>query len=360
MQRGGRAADVWIACEGPVENVSLLPQPDHVAIRRRLGHLPSRAADNLFWLGRYLERAEATLRLVRALAELSVEAPDETGDAPARLANLLISWGAATADDAGPDTPKKVRATLRDRLIVNADEIIRQAFESDENGAIPVMVRAAGRTASVIRERLSPDATRALADLRHVIEEERDLGAIDRADKALRVLAALSGLAQENMNRISGWRFMQIGRRIERGILTCRTARRLADPQASEGALDTLLKVTDSRITYRARYLMGTLRLPVLDLVLLDDGNPRSVAFQLVRLADHLSHLPGVAAEGEIDPPGKTIRTLKTAVEVSEARDVDETMILSIENRLMVLSNEVTARYFGQGEVPVETTEGLG
>ncbi|MDQ0467353.1 circularly permuted type 2 ATP-grasp protein [Labrys wisconsinensis] len=360
MQRGGRSADVWIASEGPVEKVTLLPQPDRVAIRRRLGHLPSRAADNLFWLGRYLERAEGTLRVVRALAELSVEAPDETGEAPARLANLLISWGAAAADDQGADTPKKVRATLGNSLVVDIDEMIRQAFEGDGNGAIPVLVRAAGRTASVIRERLSPDATRALADLGHIIEEERDLSPVDRADKALRVLAALSGLAQENMNRISGWRFMQIGKRIERGILTCRQARRLAGEGASEGALDALLKVTDSRITYRARYLMGTLRLPVLDLVLLDDGNPRSVAFQLGRLADHLAHLPGVAAEGEIDAPGKTIRLLRATVEVSEAQEIDEAMILSIENRLLTLSNEVTARYFGQGEVPVETTEGLG
>jgi uncharacterized alpha-E superfamily protein len=153
---------------------------------------------------------------------------------------------------------------------------------------------------------------------------------------------------------------MQIGRRIERGVLTCRKARLLADSGASEGALDALLKVTDSRITYRARYLMGTLRLPVLDLVLLDDGNPRSLSFQLGRLADHLAHLPGVAAEGEIDPPGKTIRSLRTAVEISEARDVDEAMILSVEKRLLTLSNEVTARYFGQGEAPVETVEGLG
>ena len=96
------------------------------------------------------------------------------------------------------------------------------------------------------RERLSPDATQALDDLRAIVEAEREGSPAEEADRALRVLAALSGLAQENMNRISGWRFMQIGRRIERGILTARMARRLADAQASETTLDALLRVASN------------------------------------------------------------------------------------------------------------------
>ncbi len=95
-------------------------------------------------------------------------------------------------------------------------------------------------------------------------------------------------------------------------------------------------------------------------LVLLDDGNPRSVAFRLGRLADHLAICRAWRRRARSDALGKTIRLLRATVEVSEAQEIDEAMILSIENRLLTLSNEVTARYFGQGEVPVETTEGLG
>jgi uncharacterized circularly permuted ATP-grasp superfamily protein/uncharacterized alpha-E superfamily protein len=350
MQRGGRSADVWVTANKPVEPVTLLPPPGRVTIRRRLGHLPSRAADNLFWLGRYLERAEATLRLVRTIGEMSIETSGETSEALRRLAALLVAWG-ATAHHEGA----KVRAPAKDPAVVLAE-----TMAGDSNGAVPVLVRAAARTASVIRERLSPDATQALDDLRTILGAKRDQPPAERADRALRVLAALSGLAQENMNRISGWRFMQIGRRLERGILTARMARGLADANASEETLDALLKVTDSRITYRARYLMGTLRLPVLDLVVLDDGNPRSVAFQIGRLAEHLAALPGAAREGEIDAPGKAIRILRTAVETSDAGDVDEAMLLSIENRLLTLSDDVTTRYFGHGEVQSELSEGLG
>ena len=67
LQRGGRTADAWVLSEGPVAETTLLPTAERISIRRAAGVLPSRAADNLFWVGRYVERAEATLRLVRAL-----------------------------------------------------------------------------------------------------------------------------------------------------------------------------------------------------------------------------------------------------------------------------------------------------
>jgi uncharacterized circularly permuted ATP-grasp superfamily protein/uncharacterized alpha-E superfamily protein len=344
IQRGGRSADVWVRSDDPVENVTLLPTPAHIPIRRRIGSLPSRAADNLFWLGRYLERTEATLRVVRALAEINLDVGDEAGEPSHRLSSLLVHWG----------------ATEHDEIKGEVEDIVREAMEGDSNGSVPVLVRAASRTASVIRERLSTDATRAFDDLRAIIASEREADLAERADSALRVLAALSGLAQENMNRISGWRFLQIGRRVERAILTCRMVSAMADPTSSETTLDSLLRVTDSRITYRSRYLLGTLRAPVIDLVVLDDGNPRSVAFQIVRAAEHMSVLPGSTNEGEIDPPGKSIRILRTTLETSEPGDVDDKMLGMLLSRLLRLSDELTARYFGQGQPLNEIIEGLG
>jgi uncharacterized alpha-E superfamily protein len=193
-----------------------------------------------------------------------------------------------------------------------------------------------------------------------MVEGDRDLPAADRADRYLRTLAALSGLTHENMNRLAGWRFLRIGQHLERAVQTCRLARRLADPNASVDMLDALLRVTDSRITYRARYLMGTLRLPVLDLVLLDDGNPRSVAFQIIRVAEHLNELPRVVPEGEVDPLTRTTRLLSAEIETTVAADVEDRMILSLENRLLALSSDITARYFNQNEAMAEIAEGLG
>ena len=80
LQRGGKTADAWVLSEKPVGETTLLPTPERIAIKRAAGALPSRAAANLFWLGRYVERAEATLRLVRALINRMTET---TGRAPA-------------------------------------------------------------------------------------------------------------------------------------------------------------------------------------------------------------------------------------------------------------------------------------
>ena len=76
LQQGGRTADAWVLSDKPVAETTLLPTPDRIAINRATGALPSRAAANLFWLGRYVERAEATLRLVRALVNRATESDE--------------------------------------------------------------------------------------------------------------------------------------------------------------------------------------------------------------------------------------------------------------------------------------------
>jgi uncharacterized alpha-E superfamily protein len=216
------------------------------------------------------------------------------------------------------------------------------------------LVGEARRTASVIRDRLSPDAVRALADLATLFDRHgahQTTGeALETADHALRIMAAFSGLVQENMNRLSGWRFLEIGRRIERGILTGRSIRRFADRDAPPSCLEALLELTDSQITYRARYLMGALRLPVIDLVALDDGNPRSLAFQVARLQDHLAALSGLPTHAALDGPQKIVLGLATQLRIQDVAEVDGDVVLAIENRLMELSNEITLRFFSQAD----------
>jgi uncharacterized alpha-E superfamily protein len=322
-----------------VEPITLLPKAGRVAIRRRLGHLTSRAADNLFWLGRYLERAEATLRLIRALAEISVETDQEDAEAANRLVGLLVAWDAAEPG--------------------SVETVLQAAISGARSGSVSVLIGQAQRTVAVIRERVSPDATRALDDLTALVVAN-DASAREIADRALRVIAAFSGLAQENMNRITGWRLLELGRRIERAILTCRMARILGDEAAREAALDALLKVVDSRITYRSRYLMGTLRPPVLDLVILDDGNPRSVAFQVERIVDHLATLPRGAQDGVVDPVHRRARLLQTRIETSEARDLGTNAIFTLESELLDLATDIAAQFFGNTAASDDSLGDLG
>lgn len=343
MRSGVRSSDVWVTSDTPVEQVTLLPTPDRIGIRRMTGTLPSRAADNLFWLGRYLERTEATLRLVRALLGRLLDADIAPGrsDTLKRLANLLVAWGAATGG----------------RSQKPAMQALAALHDVEQYGSAIASMREARRTASVIRERLSIDAWRLFGDMQMqlTLEDRRPSSegeAYETADRALKSLAAFSGLSQENMVRGPGWRFLDIGRRLERGIATCRFARHFADATAPTDGLDALLDLTDSQITYRSRYLLGASLQPVLDLVMLDPYNPRSVAFQIDRLETEIADLPTLADDGMLEAPRRLILKLAAECRIAEAARLDRTSILLFEQLLMGVSSAIADRYFLQNSRP--------
>lgn len=343
LGNGVRSSDVWITSDTPVEQVTLLPSADRISIRRIIGTMPSRAADNLFWLGRYLERTEATLRLVRALLGRLIDADDATperAETLRRLANLLIAWGAAPTG--------KEHST--------ASQASDALHSLDQYGSALSSVREARRTASVIRERLSIDAWRLFGDLQRQLtlngDKPSEGDAYETADTALKTLAAFSGLSQENMVRGAGWRFLDIGRRLERGIATCRFARHFADSSAPGDCLDALLDLTDSQITYRSRYLLGPALAPVLDLVMLDPYNPRSVAFQIDRLDVEIAALPTLSEDGMLEAPRRLALKLAAECRTAEASRLDRTSILLFEQLLMGLASAVADRYFLQNSEP--------
>jgi uncharacterized circularly permuted ATP-grasp superfamily protein/uncharacterized alpha-E superfamily protein len=340
LQRGGRTADCCVLSKRPVPETTLLPTSERITIQRASGVLPSRAAYNLFWLGRYVERAEATLRLVRALINRMTEEGETAAAVTARVGAILAAWSA------GPtDIPE-----VRPNLIAEA-ALTRRDIE----GSLPRLVAGARGAASVIRDRLSPDAWRALNDLVAAIDAPLATGSsesvmLDRVETALRIIASFSGLAQENMTRLAGWRFLELGRRIERAILTCRFVREFADAEAPEGALDVLLELCDSQITYRQRYVMIAARAPVIDLVMLDPNNPRSVIYQLDRIEAHLAALPRRVADGRLSPPQQIAASIATSLRTADAAKIDAELILGSENALMKLSETIDSSHLTQNE----------
>jgi uncharacterized circularly permuted ATP-grasp superfamily protein/uncharacterized alpha-E superfamily protein len=346
LQRGALTADAWVPSKTLFAETTLLPSPDRIQIQRASGTLPSRAADNLFWLGRYMERTEATLRLVRALlARISETDRSEQDVEP--IISLLGSWSASPSDLAVSRPAAVARAALQ---------------RSDLVGSVPALARSVRSAGSVTRDRLSPDTWRTLTRLTSTcgapLRGSSDFAAAmaQRVEAALRIIASFSGLAQENMTRLGGWRFLDLGRRIERAIVTCRFVRQFG-PRPDRG-LDTLLELCDSRITYRQRYVMVAARAPVIDLIVLDPANPRSVAFQFEQIENHLAAMPHMRPDGRLSLPRHISMATAARLRTIEAAQVDDRLILSIESALMHLSEAISSTFLGRNE-PIDTREDL-
>jgi uncharacterized circularly permuted ATP-grasp superfamily protein/uncharacterized alpha-E superfamily protein len=344
MQTGARSADVWVLGEGAETEATVMHPSQNIPIRRATGALPSRAADNLFWLARYLERAEATLRIARSLAARITEYGRGAHSDTAGLVEVLFKWGAV---------PQPVPGAF--------GQVAAKALYGKGPGAVPDLLRAARGAASVIRDRFPHDAWQAIDDLcAFVISSSAatptEGQVVEKASTALRIIAAIEGFQIENMNRLSGWRFLKLGHSIERGIGICRLVRQFGKEDASADDLGVLLELAESQMTYRVRYPLGAVRGPVLDLVLLNDTNPRSLAFQLERIVGHIAALPNPRPDRSALPAAQTAMTLIREVYAQIPDMINDQQLIGIENRLMKLSNEITEGYFIYRE-PV-TTEG--
>lgn len=291
--------DVWVLADGQVDNFSLLRQASApVALRRSSADLPSRTVESLYWLGRYAERAEAEMRLLRALVQRLGEESGFGG--AAELAALVRVLG-----DQWRITPDVARRAVKetdggDPRKVLAAEIHGLMTDPNRPNGLRETVGHLARIATVVRDRLSFDAWRAL-NLTHRLDDlARKAAPMEISDALTEVsqliltMSAFSGMEMENMTRGAGWRFLDMGRRIERAIQTNSLIRSmLAERDAEkEGSLEVMLELGDSFMTYRQRYFVGLRLAPVIDLLLLDESNPRSVGFQLQALERHAFDLP--------------------------------------------------------------------
>jgi uncharacterized alpha-E superfamily protein len=203
-----------------------------------------------------------------------------------------------------------------------------------------------------------------LTDLAELIRSPFEQGTseselFERVNGGLRIIASFSGLAQENMSRLAGWRFLEIGRRIERAVAMCRFIRQFAFRNEPTAALDVLLELADSQITYRLRYVMVAAAAPVVDLVALDPANPRSVVYQLGRIEAHLASLPK-REQDRLSPPEQIAITLATKLRTADVGTVDANMLFEAETALMKLSDVVTQTYFTTQSRSPASWEALG
>jgi len=401
MQRGGSTSkDTWIPSTTPVEELTLLlGSNQNVELRRTGNNLPSRLADNFFWLGRYSERADATSRLLRsALLRFN---PERTGGAMPLLAPLL-----QTLETQGQLTGISKKLDLWSNAEAFEAELLAAIFDPERPGSLRQTAEQLQRLAMLVRDRTSNDMWRVLSQIDDRLGNGDAFATKRTGDTSLRVreikpdgaasvsravtlgdgaapprrvmlagdavgvlnqtllgLAAFHGLARENMTRAQAWRFLDMGLRLERAVYLCTLLNAtLHSPEAENPSLlEAILEVVDSSITFRSRYNLLPTVPAVFDLVLLDDKNPRSVLFQIKQLVKHFDKLP--KERGDTANPGKTLlEGCLTRLERADARELaspwpnwkESALAATIQHTLQALpqlSDAIAANYFAHSTI---------
>lgn len=318
MQRGGSVADVWVVSDQPTPPETLFAASNSPYAQSQLSVLPSRAADNLYWMGRYVERAEGLIRLLRA-------------------------WHARHAESARPDSPLMTHIAAAPGF-----------FGADPLTAAPNMLRAAlasaTASASQVRDRFSIDGWTALNELSRTADTAlRDVDpGFDTAaalNTLLHRITGFSGLVHDNMYRFAGWRFLSIGRSLERAVSMANALAWFARPDAPDGSLDLVIEIGDSTLSHRRIYAGGATPTTVTDLLACDAMNPRSILFQLTDIRDQIDFLPGASAHGHLSALGRAVLRLHAGLAVRTAESLDAESLLMLAREVGDLSDLLASAY---------------
>lgn len=323
----GHTRDVWILSNDRQNpHVSLWrPTLEAARVQRSQRVIQSRVADDLFWLGRYCERLDWTLRVMRSALRRS---NDDNGPSTGRYAARLCLEALLTPRSDDPDYLKHITSARELDTLVG---LVRN--DTKATRSILASCRGLHRVAYMTRDRLSLEAWRTLgrfdpADtwLRALTATDEPATLLDVIDDGLAAVSSFTGLAHENMTRNFGWSFLDMGRRLERAFHLSEAILTLFVPnpggEEEQSRLLLLLELADSFITYRSRYRLDPLLPLVLDLLLLDDANPRSLAFQLAALTRHMSSLPGSAAGRAPADDRRIVDELAAALRVADVEDI--------------------------------------
>ncbi len=326
LQRGGASKDTWVLSHTPVSTFSLLPRQFRAQdIVRSGANLSSRVVENLFWFGRYTERCDNTARLLRMTMNRFLEDANfmmgPEGPEPYLLALCRVYGLLPAVQDAEPvaGQEKLTKSGVQTLPLMSRsrhgikESLVTGLVDASAHESFAAHLGYLTRVGFSLKERLSLDNWRTLNRLTQALEEQRllqtqeaNLGeAMIFLDQAVNALMTLAGFAMDGMTRDVGWHFLSLGRRLERlqflvsMLRHGQVARSLKLPRDGKNgriklewiALEEMLELADSVVTYRSRYMMQPEALAVLDLLVLDEANPRSLLFQLQTLTEDCRHL---------------------------------------------------------------------
>ena len=364
-QAGGLSKDTWILASEPESQFSLIPALEHsVAITRSGGEVPSRMADNLFWLGRYVERTAGGARVFREVLQRVLDT--ETTRYDTSLSAFLSACTHSTTTYL-----RFVGYGQQRRLAIAEKELFATILDADQPGSLRFHLNALLRAGQAARDRLSDDAWRAINRLDRELPQVKSLSEMLESLEGLIIgLASVNGLNTESMARGHGFRFMEIGRRLERALYTLNLLRTGCElPHETEKVVwEMVLAMTDSLMTYRRRYASATEAGAVLDLLLLDESNPRSVGYQLVQIQDQMAGLPRKKTLPHYSAEERIVLEALTTLRVTDMErfsqsnwnaDMDETLgqlFADLSTRLLALSETLSRDYFSHIEVQQQLT----
>lgn len=279
--------DVWVVGDRNAVQPEPPRMPEVVLGIKRGGiNLPSRLFDDIYWLGRYAERTNGSTRLIReALGPIA----SEGREVPEGLADALLETMVALQIL----SPVATRPGNIERILLGA------IYDtSRDNSIVSCLERIHGLT-TASRSRLSRDAWTVLRRITTAYstttKSKRDVApeeALERLNDLLIYLAAFHGIVGSNMVRAESWVFLELGRRLEHAVFVLTLLAQLFPRDGARAPMEAILRVSDSLLTYRARYLSSLQAAPVVDLVLTDATNPQSVLFQVRRLLECVRTLP--------------------------------------------------------------------
>ncbi|MBI1374756.1 MAG: hypothetical protein GC159_18710 [Phycisphaera sp.] len=336
-QSGGGSKDTWVQSDTPVPQFSLLPPIGQSPRLTREGFvLPSRVADNLYWLGRYTERIESTARVLRSLLGRIVDQSVLADHAILpELLRLLHEQGRPAPPV--PDEEEDFDAREIGRALVP------MIFDESAPNGVCSDVQRVYRIGFGVRNRISLDAWRIITRLRdRFVRPTGRLAielnaAIELLNESILTLNAFSGQSVEGMTRERGWRFLDIGRRIERSqnlVTLLRFGLGHADSLETE-RLTAVLETANSLMTYRSRYLASVEPAAVLDLLVLDESNPRSLTYQCAMIQEHIQQIapstPGSQRPAEV----RIAMGLLATAQLTEVDEMVDTITAGRRTRLI-------------------------
>ena len=347
MQRGGASKDTWVLQGGTSDALEFFPERADATTPMTHTGVPSRVAENLFWMGRYTERAEGMARLLRLTLSERLHHARRKG--AVALHDLVWRYGLVTLPEGVTDTAR-----------MPVEQLIRCATHPRHGQGLAETLAQLGRVAFSLRDRLSHDHWRAMNRLVNdpALTESSTLGpTLVWLDRAISGLAALSGFSLDAMNRDAGWRFLSLGRRLERLVLLAAALEVAIGQLDAAGAeseqtqpLDWLLDLTDSSGSFRSQTTGIATWRSVRDIVLLDGTNPRSLRFQVDGAQQALERLgrdTGITLAGLEETSILLTEWSLGGIPTIKALRAD---FVRLEQEIMSLSDTLNARYFSMSE----------